>query len=254
MALAFHAAASTAKSKVRPPRAASTPSRGRNFRSSHGRWISLCIVIAVHAIAVALLWQYAPKRSAQVAPKPMTVSIIAPRERVVLPEPPKPVVPPRPAIRPLRAFVPAQPQPVVAPPSIAPTPITMPPPPLIAPAESAPPSAPVAATEVVAEAPESAPPATVTPPRFDADYLRNPTPAYPPISRRNGEQGRVLLRVLVGADGAPQDVLIKSSSGIERLDRAASDAVRRWRFVPARVGSDAVAAWVLVPIAFNLQG
>ena len=98
----------------------------------------------------------------------------------------------------------------------------------------------------------SAPPAPATPPRFDADYLRNPAPAYPPISRRNGEQGRVLLRVLVGPDGDARDVTIQTSSGFERLDHAAQETVRQWRFVPARLGRDAVAAWVIVPIAFAL--
>ena len=63
----------------------------------------------------------------------------------------------------------------------------------------------------------------------------------------------MLLRVLVGADGQAQAVDIAASSGFERLDRAAQDAVRRWRFVPARRGNDAVAAYVNVPIAFSLD-
>jgi protein TonB len=93
----------------------------------------------------------------------------------------------------------------------------------------------------------------VQPPRFDADYLDNPAPAYPALSRRMGEQGRVLLRVYVLADGNAGQVEIRESSGYERLDRAARDTVARWRFVPARQGDKAVAGWVLVPVSFSLR-
>ena len=69
-----------------------------------------------------------------------------------------------------------------------------------------------------------------------------------------GEQGRVFLRVLVAADGVAQQVELKTTSGSPRLDHAALDAVKRWRFVPARQGDQAVAAWVVVPISFSLEG
>lgn len=95
--------------------------------------------------------------------------------------------------------------------------------------------------------------APLTAPRFDADYLSNPAPAYPPLSRRRGEQGRVLLRVLVSAQGTAHEVQLRSGSGFERLDAAAIDAVRQWRFVAARQGDEAVAAWVIVPISFTLR-
>jgi periplasmic protein TonB len=98
---------------------------------------------------------------------------------------------------------------------------------------------------------EPAPP-QVTPPRFDAAYLNNPVPAYPALSRRTGEQGRVWLRVFVGPDGSARDVTIQSSSGYARLDRSAKEAVERWKFAPARNGDNAVGAWVLVPISFTL--
>ncbi|HUL57522.1 MAG TPA: energy transducer TonB, partial [Usitatibacter sp.] len=97
------------------------------------------------------------------------------------------------------------------------------------------------------------PQAPVAPPRFDLAYLDNPAPEYPPLSRRLREQGRVMLRVLVSAQGSAQDVEIGTSSGSERLDRAAVEAVRRWRFEPARRGSQAVAAWALVPVLFQLD-
>ena len=91
-------------------------------------------------------------------------------------------------------------------------------------------------------------------PRFDAAYLSNPTPEYPRLSRRMGEEGRVMLRVHVGADGKPLEVTIAKSSGFTRLDEIARDTVlRSWRFVPARQGDQAVAGTVRVPIDFSLN-
>lgn len=94
----------------------------------------------------------------------------------------------------------------------------------------------------------------VSQPRFDANYLDNPAPTYPPLSRRMGEEGKVFLRVFVEPDGRPSAVEIKTSSGSPRLDQAAENAVRRWKFIPAKRGNEAVSAWVVVPISFNLKG
>lgn len=90
-------------------------------------------------------------------------------------------------------------------------------------------------------------------PRFDAAYLHNPAPQYPALSRRMGEEGKVQLRVFVETTGRPSQVQLKTSSGSARLDIAAQDAVRRWKFTPARRGETTVAAWVVVPIVFNLK-
>lgn len=95
--------------------------------------------------------------------------------------------------------------------------------------------------------------AAVQPPRFDAAYLQNPEPEYPALSQRLGEEGRVLLRVLVSLEGRAEQVELKQSSGFARLDTAAQAAVRRWRFQAARRGAEPVAAWVIVPITFNLD-
>ena len=87
-----------------------------------------------------------------------------------------------------------------------------------------------------------------------AFHFNNPAPACPPMARRLGEQGTALLRVEVGADGRAETVLIKTSSGSPRLDEAAQNTVRHWRFVPARQGTQPLSAWVLVPIVFKLDG
>ncbi|MEK6624231.1 MAG: energy transducer TonB, partial [Bdellovibrionota bacterium] len=67
-------------------------------------------------------------------------------------------------------------------------------------------------------------------------------------------QGTVLLRAEILAQGYCQRVYVKHSSGHDMLDRAAVEAVRRWRFVPARRGNLPVSATVEIPITFKLNG
>jgi len=98
-----------------------------------------------------------------------------------------------------------------------------------------------------------APSSAVVPPRFDAAYLQNPEPGYPLLSKRLGEEGRVILRVLVNPEGLAEQVEVRQSSGHSRLDQAALGTVRRWRFTPARRGAERLAAWVLVPLSFQLD-
>jgi protein TonB len=93
----------------------------------------------------------------------------------------------------------------------------------------------------------------LTPPTFNAAYLSNPVPRYPLASRRSGEQGTVTLRVLVARDGAAARVKLERSSGSPHLDAAALEAVKAWRFTPARRGADAIESWMLVPIMFRLE-
>jgi protein TonB len=97
------------------------------------------------------------------------------------------------------------------------------------------------------------PPGAVVPPRFDAAYLQNPEPGYPLLSKRLGEEGKVILRVLVNPEGLAEQVEVRQSSGHARLDQAALGTVRRWRFTPARRGAERLAAWVLVPLSFQLD-
>lgn len=178
--------------------------------------------VAMHAAFGVALLRFDSAQSS-VAAVPVMVSLIdsAGQERAIAP--PKPAVKPR--------VVPETPPP--APTAKASEPV---------PAE-APPADDTAALE-----------SSITLPRFSADYLNNPPPVYPTLARRLGEQGRVMLRVLVRADGTPAEVEINHSSGFTRLDRAALDAVRKWRFIPARRGDTPVTAPVLVPVSFTLEG
>lgn len=140
-------------------------------------------------------------------------------------------------------------------------PTPLPPPAVLAAAPAtvqAPTSFPIAPQAIAPSKEESAPiaplaPAPVVPPRFDADYLQNPAPVYPPLSRKLHEEGRVLLFVQVSAKGDAESVELRKSSGFPRLDEAAMSAVRKWRFVPARRGAEPVASSVVVPLVFRLD-
>jgi protein TonB len=118
-----------------------------------------------------------------------------------------------------------------------------------APAENAP----LAPPQIAEPAPPAPAAPAISQARFDADYLRNPPPPYPPLSRRMGEEGKVILRVSVNAQGTADSVEIRSSSGSSRLDDSAQKTVRNWRFIPAKRGNDAVQSFVLVPIIFKLE-
>lgn len=91
-------------------------------------------------------------------------------------------------------------------------------------------------------------------PNLNADYLKNPALIYPALSRQNGEQGKVLVRVFVNENGKAEKVTLKKSSGYEQLDDSALETVKNWQFVPAHRGAEAVSAWVVVPISFSLEG
>lgn len=77
-------------------------------------------------------------------------------------------------------------------------------------------------------------------------------PTYPSASRRAGEEGTVRLKVLVDEKGRPRDVAVASSSGFARLDQAAMEAVRKWRFEAATDGVNPISAWTQVAITFRL--
>jgi protein TonB len=78
-------------------------------------------------------------------------------------------------------------------------------------------------------------------------------PGYPATARRLGIQGTTMLRVHVLVDGRVGDVVVQETAGHSDLDQAAAEAVRRWRFDPARRGNDPVAMWVLLPVEFRLK-
>lgn len=214
---------------------------------------SLLFVTALHAgLIAALILHYPQPPHASRLPQPMMVALVAP------PEPDRPAVAtPRPAQETPPAPQPTPPKPL---PKKAVQPVKKPvprPQPSRVPAQakrSVPPQSLAAPAQHSVQGPPTEAPPEPVPPRFSADYLRNPAPQYPPISRRLGERGKVLLRVLVNSEGRPETVEIQQSCGHERLDHAAREAVKQWQFIPARLGEQSVRAWVVVPIVFTLKG
>ncbi|MEO8103819.1 MAG: energy transducer TonB [Betaproteobacteria bacterium] len=217
---------------------------GTAFRSQHrpqphgrARKSSLMLVAIVHVVVIYLL-TLSPAREAIVNASALMVTLI--RESPRAEQRPVDLPTPRPAkLQPVAI----EPVPVPLPTIVtAPTDINV-----SAIAREAPAAAVIAVQAPVAAA------TVVAPPRFDANYLTNPAPVYPALSKRLGEEGRVILRVHIDASGNSMEVEIRASSGSPRLDTAAIEAVRRWKFVPAKQGEKVVAAWVLVPINFSLR-
>ena len=206
-------------------------------------------VVLFHAVALWALQTGLLRRAAEIViPAQVLAEFITPPAPEAK-EPPPPVQPPpKPVPR----------QPVVR--QQAPRPVAKP-----DPIEA--PNAPMGVAEAVpapvTETPPTpaAPPAPLSPPApprielpsSNAGYLNNPKPTYPAISRRLGEQGKVVLRVFIDAEGSPQQIEIRQSSGYERLDQQALDAVRRWRFVPGKRNGVPEAMWNIVPINFVLE-
>ena len=207
-------------------------------------------VIALHVVGIWALQSGLVRKAAEViVPAELLSQFIAPpAPPKVTPPPPAPPPPPKPApkVAPRPAPMPAAIKDPTPTPN-APTGITTPQPP-----------APPIEAPMAPPTPAPAPPAPPAPPRIempssDAAYLNNPRPSYPAISKRMGEQGKVVLRVLIGTDGAPQKVEISKSSGFDRLDRQAQDAVMRWRFVPGKRNGVPETMWNLVPVNFVLE-
>lgn len=194
------------------------------------RAVPFTAVVALHVLLVMLAlvnWRQGPTLT---APSPLQVRLIEQPAEIERSTPLPPVEFEQPRIEPMMPELPViQTEP-------ASTAITVSQPPTASPVRGS-----------------SAPAPAVTLPSFDADYLSNPAPVYPSVSRRLREEGLVVLRVRVAASGTAVAVQVERTSGSSRLDAAAVHAVERWRFVPARRGDDAVEAWVLVPIEFELK-
>ena len=228
-------------------------------------WVSwptrlLCggLVVLLHLLVAWGLWQPSPAplqlpqpevvsvRWLAEPPAPTPVSTPAPPAAVRQPPPP-PVVQQA-----------GKPRPVAAKPKVKASP-----PPKAVNRPRPVPSTPVARHQAANPAPAAEPPpatavsAPAAPalrePQYQSASLRNPAPSYPPLSRRFGEQGEVMLRVLVSPTGEALQVELLASSGHRRLDEAARKMVAKWRFIPAQRGQEKVQAWVRVPVVFQLR-
>ena len=208
----------------------------------------LVAVAAAHAALLFLLLMAPPAPARITAPQPVTVSLI--EQQVEPPEPEPEPAPPKPQVKPLppppvlvaKRTVPT-PQPAIEAPE--PDPVQEPIPEVLPPPTPAP---------TVVDAPKPAPPSPPPTPPRPADYLNNPKPPYPALSKRLGEEGIVRLNILVNADGSVAQLEIAKSSGYPRLDEVAKNTVQsNWKFEPARQAGKPVSAWVVVPIQFTLR-
>lgn len=208
----------------------------RNASTINRTMLVVAGVVLLHAGALWALQSGLLRRAVEVlVPVEMLSEFIdppAPKAAPHLPEPPEqvaqpvvkiktPTPPPPPVLMAIADLTPSGNAPVgVVTPQLPAPPIT----------------APVAVAAEPAPAPAPPPPAPprVELPSTDADYLQNPRPIYPAMSKRLGEQGQVVHSVLIGADGLPISAKLVKSSGFERLDAAAYAAVMSWRYVPGK--------------------
>lgn len=231
-------------------------------------------MLALHALAIYGLMQLAPARPALGTPTPIFAELIVPPAPEPLrltpppppPPPPTPTATPKPAPRrpviaakeprrlPEPAFVappePPQPRKIVEPVPIPPEP---------APSARPPDPTPRPALAAAPASPTPAPPAPAPSPAPKdlsiraVEYLTLPVLRYPPASRRLLEEGRVDVRVLVDARGAPRETVVVRSSGYPRLDEAALATVRATRFKPYAENGVAMPFWVVMPLIFELE-
>jgi len=208
---------------------------GSGYAANRGpSWPTIMAIAVLHAAAIVALVKLDVIAIPRPAPAPLVVDLISE------PAPPPIVERPRP-----------QPEtdhkveaPIVTPAQIVQT-VAVPPPPITVTTTPPPPRpAPVAA----------GPAGPVTVGDLDERMIEGKPPRYPMESRRKREEGTVLLRLLIGLDGRVAQVSIAQSSGFDRLDQAALQAARGWRWQPMVRDGDAVEVRGVMPIPFVLTG
>ncbi|WP_156679389.1 energy transducer TonB [Sphingomonas profundi] len=219
-----------------PP--AMAPEPGGYGARERPNWAAIAAIVAGHAALLFALVRLDVIEIGREAAPPLVV--------VDLQTNPPPPPPPAAAVVPEVAPVTPPQTPLVAPPPIVETPA--PPPPVAVVAEAPPPQAAI----VAPPAPKAV---TAAPVAIDLStrMVSAKPPRYPVECRRNKEQGTVVLRLLLGIDGSVADIAVARSSGFDRLDKAALEAVRRWRWSPTVQGGQAVQVRGMVEIPFVLQ-
>lgn len=221
---------------IRPLTPAPTSGRYGSHRSvSIG---TILLVLLVHAVAIFAMIQVRSHYIRHQEEKLTVVNLTPP------PPPPAEDVPPPPA----------RPE-IVAPPPIVQTPLA--PPPVMTTPEPSPVTAKIAVAAPLppASAPSApAAPSTVQAGDISAQMLSGKPPRYPVESRRKHEQGTVLLSLVVGLDGRVASISVSRGSGFARLDDAALDAVRGWRWSPIIRNGQPVMVKGVVEIPFVLKG
>lgn len=199
---------------------------------------ALMFIAAMHALLLFALVKFDVVSISRPAPKPLVVELLS------LPKAPPPATPLPPEEQP----APEQPDtPTVVIPK-AEVVTARPAPPIAVTTEAPPPRA------VIVAPPAPGPTGPISVADLDSKILSAPPPRYPVPSLRLKEQGTVVLSVLVGTDGTVAEIGVARSSGYSRLDKAALEAVRRWRWSPTLVAGAPVQVRGVVPIPFVLRG
>ncbi len=210
------------------------------------RLAGFAVVLALHGALLYSLWHYH-----MLPPPAQAATLFVDLLRDPPKPPPEPPKPKPPKLQPVKLERPRPPEPPPPQQIVAQAPVLSPAEPVAPPPPPAPP--------IIEAPPEPAPPSKPAGPLVLSGDLavscpqRSP-PAYPSISRRLGEEGKVLLRVELDESGAVDRATIKSSSGFARLDDAALSAVKHWRCSPPMRDSVAVRAIALQPFNFVLEG
>ena len=215
------------------------------FEKKRSKFVPLTLILVLHVAAFYAIQSGLLSRVVSAAmPTITTVSIIAP------PAPPKPPTPSVPKTVELSAPMPRAvipPLPMIA---VAPTEPTITPP-QPSRAEAAPPatSAPAAPSTSAPSPPAPSTPRTVS----SVEYIKAPQLVYPNLSRRLGESGTVVLRILINEKGLPEQILVHKSTGYGNLDEAGRQAAMRALFKPMIENGKPVPVYVLVPLTFQLS-
>ncbi|HEX4843119.1 MAG TPA: energy transducer TonB [Limnobacter sp.] len=215
---------------------------------------TLFAVVSAHVLGLVWAAQQLSVTPPTITPPSVVGILLAPEPKTVPPPPTQQVKPP--------PKLPPKPVPVTKPevkPVAKPEPSPLAqaksePAPEAPPAQASPPAppAPAAPVEQAKPAPEAIEP--ITPPsRVDASRLDAEDPNYPALSRRLGEQGVVVLDIHVLADGSVGEVKLKTSSGFARLDNSAIQAVKTWKFQPAKRGNRPIPLWYTQSVSFVLK-
>lgn len=228
-----------------PPVTVQAVQQFADFDKKRNKFAPLMAIVVLHLAGFYAIQSGLLSRVVTAAmPTITTISIIAP------PAPPKPPAPSVPKTVELSAPVPRAvipPLPLIA---VAPSePTITPPQPTraeAAPVATAAPTAPAA--------PSPTPPAPSTPRTVSSvEYIKAPQLIYPNLSRRLGESGTVVLRILINEKGLPEQILIQKSTGYSNLDEAGRQAAQRALFKPMIENGKPVPVYVLVPLTFQLS-
>lgn len=232
-----------------------------NLRSRWRRAAVALAVVMVHGLGLYLILHHSVHLIRLEADRAAGASVqvrlvAAPTPQPVAKPEPRPERPPEPKPRPIEKPVVRKTAPLLS--SEAPAERS------VAPAKTEP-VKPVEPAPTAAPAPAPTPPAPApgpnlldTPKQISSAELKQlgcriPRPDYPPKARRLEQEGTVLVRLTIGADGAVKTARVARSSGYPLLDAAALTSIEAGRCQPYTTAGIARAVEAEQPIAFNLN-